>query len=84
MMIKLKHKRGYFGTPEVNNGHLYPYDEYSYFDDDENPYYLEFTEIPFSLIAVELTGTRLDLSESFSIGIIKSNIDEGAWVEFND
>jgi hypothetical protein len=82
-MIKLKHKYGLFGTPEVNK--TSPFDEYSlYIDEDEMPYHLEFIKIPFSLVAVDLNGKKENITNGYTINMVNSTIDEGTWVEFDE
>jgi hypothetical protein len=80
-MIKLKHKLGLFGSPEVNKES--PFDVYSlYIDEDEIPYHLEFIRIPFSLVAVDLNGKKENITSGYTINMVNNTIDEGTWVEF--
>ena len=75
-MIKLKHKDGLFGTPEVGCGE---------YDDDDIPYYLEFVDSPFSLISSDLDGTgRINLTNGvgFNSKRVVELINDGVWVIF--
>ena len=80
-MIKLKHRAGYFGTVDVvYYKEVYAGDEI-FLDNDNDPYYLEFTESPFKLVCMHLNGASVDISANFDTSYVHEMINDGNWVE---
>lgn len=72
-IIKLRHKYGYFGTSDVSG------------DVNDTPHYLEFVELPFSLLSKNLDGTvRIDLTNANGLDLerVFTTINAGEWVIF--
>ena len=81
-MIKLKHRAGYFGTTDVVYSEEFDAGEEMFLDDDNAPYYLEFTESPFKLVCIHLNGDSIDITTNFDTSCVRDAINDGSWVEF--
>lgn len=70
--MKIKHKDGLFGSKEVSTD----------IDDEESPYYLEYTEKPYSVNCIHNNGEKYDITHTISHKFVKNTLTEGVWVAY--